>query len=189
VVKYITYFPSAISSVGYLTSCVPSVLNLYFVSNATSESQASVIYTLPTLQALKFLSSFIFIILVWFTDLLHRPLTNGVNNGNVSPTQSSSSSLHLVPRVTVTDLHNPGQLAVTVSELPDMSIGIGGQHSPCTSFTPSPDGQFKKNVPEYSSFRIMKQKVSMLFREKTLSSISYCYIHMFFFVTWPGTCF
>jgi hypothetical protein len=56
----------------------------------------------------------------------------------------------------VTDLHNPDQL---VSELPDMSAAVGGQHSPCTSFTPSPDAQFKKNVPEYSSFRVMKQKV------------------------------
>lgn len=151
---------------------MPSVLNLYFVTYATSESQTSVICKLPTLKVLKFLSSFIFIILVWFTDLLHRPLSNGVNNGNMTPTESSSSSLHSVPRVTVTDLHNPEQLALTVSELPDISIGIGGQHSPCTSFTPSPDGQFKKNVPEYSSFRIMKQKVSMLFTKRNPSVLS-----------------
>jgi hypothetical protein len=113
--------------------------------------------------------------------LLHKPLTNGVNNGNVSPTQSSCSSLHSVPRVTVTDLHNPEQLAVTVSELQDLSVGIGGQDSPCTAFTPSPDGQFKKNVPEYSSFRIMKQKVSMCFTERNLSFfVIYCCICKFF---------
>jgi hypothetical protein len=106
-----------------------------------------------------------FIILVWFTDLLHEPLTNGVNNGNVSLTQSSSSSLHSLPRGTVTDLHNRGQLAVTVPELPSKGAGNDGQHSCHTSFMPSPDCQFKKAVPEYSSFRIMKQKVSTFFTE------------------------
>lgn len=84
---------------------------------------------------------------------------------NVSPTQSSSSSLHSLPRVTVTDVHNRGQLAVTVPEFPSMDAGSDGQDSPHSSLTPSPYCQFKKNVPEYSSFRIMKQKVSMPFRE------------------------
>ncbi|XP_069673106.1 uncharacterized protein [Periplaneta americana] len=93
------------------------------------------------------------------TDPLRESLSNGVNNGAISPTQSSSSSPHSVPRVTVTDLHNPGQLAVTVPELHNQGASNGGQLSPHTSLTPSPDGQFKKNVPEYSSFRIMKQKV------------------------------
>jgi hypothetical protein len=70
----------------------------------------------------------------------------------------------------VTDLHSPGHLAVTVPELPNMNAGGGGQHSLHTSLTPSPDGQFKKNVPEYSSFRIMKQKVSTFHREESVQS-------------------
>jgi hypothetical protein len=91
--------------------------------------------------------------------------------------------------VTVTDLHNPGQLVVTVPELPNMSVGIGGQHSPCASFTPSPDGQFKKNVPEYSSFRIMKQKVSMRFTENNPSVLSVLATSIWSFSkTWPVTC-
>jgi len=40
-----------------------------------------------------------------------------------------------------------------------------GQDSHHSSLTPDPYCQFKKNVPEYSSFRIMKQKVFMPFRE------------------------
>lgn len=114
----------------------------------------------PNIWSISCFVSFTFIILVWFTDLLH-----GVNNGNVSPTQSSSSSLHSLPRVTVTDVHNHGQLAGTVPEFPSMGAGNDGQHSHHTSLTPSPYCQFKKNVPEYSSFRIMKQKVYMAFRE------------------------
>ncbi|XP_021917858.1 uncharacterized protein PYUK71.03c-like isoform X2 [Zootermopsis nevadensis] len=92
-------------------------------------------------------------------DLLREPLGNSISNGNISPTQSSSSSLHSVPRVTVTDLHNPPHLAVAVPELPNMSAGGGGQRSPRASLTPSPDSQFKKNVPECSSFRNMKLKM------------------------------
>jgi hypothetical protein len=103
-------------------------------------------------------------------DLLHEPLTNGVNNGNVSPTQSSSSSLHSLPRVTATDVHNRGQLAVTVPEFPSMGAGSDGQHSHHSSPSPSPYCQFKKNVPEYSSFRIMKQKMKRGFKLRRFKS-------------------
>ncbi|KAJ9589915.1 hypothetical protein L9F63_016976, partial [Diploptera punctata] len=68
-----------------------------------------------------------------------------------SVTEKDSTSE--IPRVTVTDLQNPEQLQVTVSEI----------HNVEPSLTPSPDSQFKKNVPEYSSFRLMKQKVSFTF--------------------------